>query len=78
MDFFYRYCVGRMYRNSSQPSLGEIPVALVCFQVSRNNDVETSGILTLISVVFLLATFGIYSYLPQLRSDINNIQCEIC
>lgn len=56
-----------MYKNSSEPDLGTIPVAVVCFEEIKNYDIETGGVLTLISVVFLLATFAIYMYLPQMR-----------
>ncbi|CAH2211011.1 jg12681, partial [Pararge aegeria aegeria] len=61
------YCLGQMYLNASEPSQGLIPVAVTCFEKIQKNDIETGGILTLVSVVFLLATFSIYMYLPQLR-----------
>lgn len=65
---YFRYCVAEMYRNNSDPSLGKVPVAVVCFEeISKTNDIETSGILTLISVFFLVATIAVYTYLPQLR-----------
>ncbi|XP_028036704.1 probable G-protein coupled receptor Mth-like 2 [Bombyx mandarina] len=62
------YCLGAMYKNGTDSSSGIISIALVCFEPSlKANDIETSGILTLISVVFLLATFAVYTYFPNLR-----------
>ncbi|XP_072929921.1 probable G-protein coupled receptor Mth-like 2 [Epargyreus clarus] len=69
-----QYCLGRMYRNLSMQDMTLIDVALVCF--SGTNDVETSGVLTLVSVVFLVATFAIYLYLPQMR-DLQGL-CYMC
>ncbi|XP_026735178.1 probable G-protein coupled receptor Mth-like 3 [Trichoplusia ni] len=72
-----QYCVAEMYRNNSDPSLGMVPVAVVCFEeISKTNDIETSGILTLISVFFLVATIAVYTYLPQLR-DLQGL-CYMC
>ncbi|XP_047512978.1 G-protein coupled receptor Mth-like [Pieris napi] len=72
-----RYCLSQMYRNQSLPLLGTIPVAVMCYEeIKPSNDIETSGILTLVSVVFLLATSAVYIYLPQLR-DLQGI-CYIC
>lgn len=57
-----------MFNNASDPSQGTVDVAVVCFeQITKTNDIETSGILTLMSVFFLVATTGFYAYLPQLR-----------
>ncbi|XP_075982999.1 putative G-protein coupled receptor Mth-like 3 [Anticarsia gemmatalis] len=73
------YCLGDMYRNNSDPSQGTVPVAIVCFEEgsrSSSNDIETSGILTLISVFFLVATTAFYAYLPQLR-DLQGM-CYMC
>ncbi|XP_041969756.1 probable G-protein coupled receptor Mth-like 3 [Aricia agestis] len=63
------YCLGDMYRNFSNPSLGTTKVALVCFEkVAReSNDIETGGVMALVSVIFFILTFGVYMYLPQLR-----------
>lgn len=64
----YRYCTGHMYRNFTSPEQGLTPIAVVCFQKDTvYNDLETSGILTLVSVFFLIATIAVYSYLPQMR-----------
>ncbi|CAB3249078.1 unnamed protein product [Arctia plantaginis] len=71
------YCLGNMYNNASDPSQGTVAVAVVCFeQITKTNDIETSGILTLISVFFLVATTGLYAYLPQLR-DLQG-KCYMC
>lgn len=58
-----------MYKNASDRTLGTIPVAVVCFEEikSSGNDIETGGVLTLVSVLFLLTTFAVYMYLPQMR-----------
>lgn len=56
-----------MYRNASDPSQGLTLVAVTCFEKMQKSDIETGGILTLVSVAFLLATFAIYMYLPQMR-----------
>ncbi|CAH0400474.1 unnamed protein product [Chilo suppressalis] len=73
-----QYCVGQMYINNSDKSMGLTNVALVCFEKDKiyTNDLETSGILTLISVVFLLATIAVYTYLPQMR-DLQGL-CYLC
>ncbi|XP_047537058.1 probable G-protein coupled receptor Mth-like 3 [Vanessa atalanta] len=72
------YCLGKMYKNTSDPNLGTIPVAVVCFEEikSRSNNIETGGVLTLISVLFLLATFAVYMYMPQMR-DLQGV-CYMC
>ncbi|CAH0756383.1 unnamed protein product [Diatraea saccharalis] len=65
-----QYCISQMYRNISNKEMGLMDVALVCFEKDRyqeSSDFETSGTLTLISVVFLLATIAVYTYLPQMR-----------
>lgn len=57
-----------MMRNITLPELGRTVVAVACYESDNyNNDIETSGVLTLISVIFLVATVVIYFYLPQLR-----------
>ncbi|XP_023940356.2 probable G-protein coupled receptor Mth-like 3 [Bicyclus anynana] len=63
------FCTGRMYINASEPSQGLIPVAVACFEKwqTKNYKFVTSGILALVSVVFLLFTLAIYMYLPQMR-----------
>lgn len=72
-----QYCVATMYVNETVPSLGTLKAAIVCFQdLNKHNDLETSGILTLISVVFLVATFIVYCYLPELR-DLQGL-CYMC
>ncbi|KAJ8713999.1 hypothetical protein PYW08_007619 [Mythimna loreyi] len=73
-----QYCLARMYRNNSNQSLGTIPVAIVCFEeISKApSDIETSGILTLVSVFFLILTIAVYTYLPQLR-DLQGL-CYMC
>ncbi|XP_038206470.1 probable G-protein coupled receptor Mth-like 3 isoform X1 [Zerene cesonia] len=71
------YCLGDMYRNSSMPSLGIMKAAVVCYEKNQStNDVETGGVLALVSVLFLFATAGIYMYLPQMR-DLQGM-CYIC
>ena len=71
------YCIGKMIRNNTIYKDGLVPVAVVCFdKVPKTNDIETSGILTLVSVVFLIATCAVYTYLPQLR-DLQGM-CYIC
>lgn len=72
------YCLGKMYKNASDRSLGTIPVAVVCFEEikSSGNDIETGGVLTLVSVLFLLTTFAVYMYLPQMR-DLQGL-CYMC
>lgn len=68
IEFISRYCIAEMYRNKSNISLGNVQVAVVCFEeISRTSDIETSGILSLISVFFLAATIAVYTFLPQLR-----------
>lgn len=73
-----QYCIGTMYRDVENHDNGTIPVAVVCFEKipKTGKDFEVSGILTLISVVFLLATVLVYSYLPQLR-DLQGL-CYMC
>ncbi|CAK1553907.1 unnamed protein product [Leptosia nina] len=72
------YCLSEMYKNQSQPQLGTTKVAVVCYEEIKatTNDIETGGILTLVSVVLLLATTAVYIYLPQLR-DLQGL-CYIC
>ncbi|CAH0728340.1 unnamed protein product, partial [Brenthis ino] len=72
------YCIGKMYRNANNTSLGTIPVAVVCFEEikGKSDNLETGGVLTLISVVFLLATFAVYMYLPQMK-DLQGV-CYMC
>ncbi|XP_030024665.1 probable G-protein coupled receptor Mth-like 3 [Manduca sexta] len=71
------YCAGRMYKNFSHPEMGTIPIAIVCFEeIKKSNDIETSGILTLVSVLFLLATLAVYVFLPKLR-DLQGL-CYMC
>ncbi|VVD01573.1 probable G-protein coupled receptor Mth-like 3 [Leptidea sinapis] len=72
------YCLGKMYRNTSDPSSGTTMSAIVCFdEVKKGDDnIETGGVLTLVSVIFLLATFAVYMYLPQLR-DLQGV-CYMC
>ncbi|XP_013183985.1 G-protein coupled receptor Mth2 [Amyelois transitella] len=73
-----QYCVANMSRNVSDPSMGLVRVALVCFEKVSNRDAEfeTSGILTIISVFFLLATVVVYGYVPELR-DLQGL-CYMC
>ncbi|XP_028166184.1 probable G-protein coupled receptor Mth-like 3 isoform X1 [Ostrinia furnacalis] len=72
-----QYCTSYMIRNASRPELGMMPVALACFQKDTwTNNLETSGILTLVSVFFLVATIAVYSYLPQMR-DLQGM-CYLC
>nr|QZD25058.1 GPCR25 [Spodoptera exigua] len=72
-----QYCVADMYKNNSEHSLGTVKVAIVCFEkISKTSDIETSGILTLISVFFLVATNAVYTFLPQLR-DLQGL-CYMC
>ncbi|XP_059053293.1 probable G-protein coupled receptor Mth-like 1 isoform X2 [Achroia grisella] len=73
-----QYCIGNMYRDIENHENGTIPVAIVCFEKipKTNKDYEVSGILTLISVVFLLGTVLVYSYFPQLR-DVQGL-CYMC
>ncbi|XP_014372083.2 probable G-protein coupled receptor Mth-like 3 [Papilio machaon] len=72
-----QYCIGTMDRNSSVPSMRNLSVAIVCFErVSQSSNIETGGILTLISVFFLAATFAVYMYLPQMR-DLQGL-CYMC
>ncbi|XP_049877735.1 probable G-protein coupled receptor Mth-like 2 [Pectinophora gossypiella] len=61
------YCLSDAPRNFSDPSQGIVPSAMVCFDTSSTSDMEVTGILTLTSVVFLLATLAVYMYLPQMR-----------
>ncbi|XP_023940357.2 probable G-protein coupled receptor Mth-like 3 [Bicyclus anynana] len=70
------FCIGQMYRNASDLSLGLIPVAVTCFEEIPKSNIETGGILTLVSVVFLLLTFAVYMYLPQMR-DLQGV-CYMC
>ncbi|KAM3962511.1 putative G-protein coupled receptor Mth-like 3 [Aphomia sociella] len=71
-----QYCIGRMYADGQENRT--IPVAVVCLEKipKPSKDFETSGILTIISVVFLLATILVYGYLPQLR-DLQGL-CYMC
>lgn len=71
-----QFCVGKMNKNISNKNMGLMDVAIVCFEMEISNDLETSGILTLISVVFLLATIIVYTYLPQMR-DLQGM-CYLC
>ncbi|CAK1583626.1 unnamed protein product [Parnassius mnemosyne] len=71
------YCTGVMDRNASDSSKGQVPVAVVCFEdLGRSYEIETGGILTLISVFFLAVTFAVYMYLPQMR-DLQGL-CYMC
>lgn len=64
----YRYCIGVTARNQSDKALGLESIAIVCFEdLGTQSSIETGGILTLISVFFLAATFAVYMYLPQMR-----------
>lgn len=67
-----------MYRNASDTSSGFIPAAVVCFEEikPKNDNVETGGILTFVSVVFLVLTFAVYMYLPRMR-DLQGV-CYMC
>lgn len=72
-----QYCLGFMYRNISDTAFGLVKVAVVCFEeVPKSDYIETSGILTIISVFFLVATTAFYAYLPQLR-DLQG-KCYMC
>ncbi|XP_063387762.1 G-protein coupled receptor Mth2-like [Cydia fagiglandana] len=72
------YCLGQMYRNASQPGLGTIAAAIACFQEFHKDSrpIEVTGFLTLVSVLFLLATLAVYMYLPEMR-DLQG-QCYMC
>ncbi|XP_053613819.1 G-protein coupled receptor Mth-like [Plodia interpunctella] len=73
-----QYCIGNMVKSSNRTPAELTRVALVCFeQVSQSDsDLETSGILTIISVFFLLATVVVYGYIPELR-DLQGL-CYMC
>ncbi|GBP03931.1 hypothetical protein EVAR_74731_1 [Eumeta japonica] len=63
-----------MYRNETDQGLGIMPAAVVCFQPPSGNsasaqagNLKVTGILLLVSVVFLVLTLIVYTALPKLR-----------
>lgn len=62
-----RYCLSKVYRNNSDPNAGVVVGAVICYEAPSPSQMEVTGVLTLISVVFLLLTLGVYLYLPQMR-----------